>query len=87
MYNCTVGERLPEEPDEREEGVAVESEGGAAAGVGGLGIRERGELGAGEVVAVHGDEGRDRNGGGGGKRIQGGRYSSGESGFPRAWDA
>lgn len=37
------------------EGGGVESEGGAAAGVGVCGVREGGEGGAGEVVAVHGD--------------------------------
>lgn len=42
-----------------EEGCAVESEFGAAAGVGGGWVGHGGELGAGEVVAVHGDEGGD----------------------------
>lgn len=55
-----------QQADEREVGGGVEGEGCAAAGVGGGGVGEGGELGAGEVVAVEGEEGGDGGGGAGG---------------------
>ena len=56
-------ERCAELFDEREEGGRVEGEGCAAAGVRGVRVGHGGELGAGQVVAVHGEEGRELGGG------------------------
>lgn len=53
------GERLAERAHEGEEGGRVEGPFGAAAGVRRVWVRHGGELGAREVVAVHGDEGGD----------------------------
>lgn len=53
------GQGLFESLYEFEKGCAVKGEFGAAAGVGGGWVGHGGELGAGEVVAVHGDEGSD----------------------------
>lgn len=56
--------RGPESFHELEESCAVKGEFGAATGVGGCRVREGVELGAREVVAVHGHEGREGWGGG-----------------------
>lgn len=53
------GQGLFEGLYEFEKGCAVKSEFGATAGVGRGWVGHGGELGAGEVVAVHGDEGGD----------------------------
>ena len=77
-------QRLPQVLNERQEGGAVEGEGGAAAGVRVDGVWEGGELGAGEVVAVHGDEG---GGGGGGESVEPFGDDGREGGFAGAGDA
>lgn len=64
--DCLGTDRRAELFDEGEVGGRVEGEGCAAPGVGGCGGGEGGELGAGEVVAVEGEEGGDRGGGAGG---------------------
>lgn len=56
------GQGLSEGLYEGEEGRPVKGELSAAAGVGGSRVGHGGELGAGEVVAVHGDEGGDGGG-------------------------
>ncbi len=64
---CLGEEGFTEGLDEAKEGGRVEGEGCAAAGVGGRGVLEGGELRAGEMVAVHRDKGGDRGGGEGGE--------------------
>ena len=79
-------ERFAQLAHEAQEGGRVEGEGSAAPGVGGGGVRHGGELGAGEVVAVHGDEGGEELGGAPGGKvgvvgIEVGAYKAGEGGF------
>lgn len=52
-------QRLAQGAHEAQEACGVEGEGGSAAGVGGGGVRQGGQLGAREVVAVQGHEGGD----------------------------
>lgn len=56
------GQGFPQDLDERQKGGPVKGELGAAASVGGGWVGHGGELGAREVVAIHGDEGGDGGG-------------------------